>query len=60
MLNLKVCGIEIKNNNNKNIVTGSIYRHPHNNFSEFSQYLEKCLSKLSKENKEMYMWRFQF
>ena len=27
--------IEIKNKNSKNIVCGNIYRHPHNNFSEF-------------------------
>ena len=47
--------IEIKNKNSKNIVTGSIYRHPHNNSTDFFQYLEKCLSKLSKENKEVYI-----
>ena len=47
--------VEIKNKNCKNIVTGSIYRHPHNNSTEFFQYLEKCLSKLSKENKEVYI-----
>ena len=34
--------IEIKNNRSKNIVIASIYRHPHNNFNEFFQYLENC------------------
>ena len=35
----------------KNIVIGSLYRHPHNNFNEFFQYLKGCLGKLAKENK---------
>ena len=47
--------IEIKNKNNKNIVCGSIYRHPHNNFEDFFNYLEKCLCNLTNENKENYM-----
>ena len=47
--------IEIKNKSSKNIVIGSLYRHPHNNFNDFFQYLEKCLGKLVKENKEMYI-----
>ena len=46
---------EIKNSKSKNIVCGSIYRHPHYNFKEFFIYLEKCLSKLVKENKELYL-----
>ena len=33
----------------------SIYRHPHNNFNEFFQYLENCLSQVVKENKELYI-----
>ena len=32
-----------------------IYRHPHNNFNEFFQYLENCLIKVVKENKELYI-----
>ena len=36
--------IEIQNNRSKNIVIASIYRYPHNNFNEFFQYLENCLS----------------
>ena len=42
--------IEIKNKNSKNIICGSLYRHPHNNFEEFFNYLEKCLCTLAKEN----------
>ena len=30
-------------------------RHPHNNCLEFLQYLEKCLTTLAKENKEVYI-----
>ena len=47
--------IEIKNNRSKNIVIASIYRHPHNNFNEFFQYLENCVIKVVKENKELYI-----
>ena len=47
--------VEIKNSKSKNIVTGSIYRHPHYNFEEFFKYLESCLVKLAKENKEVYL-----
>ena len=49
--------IEIKNKYSKNIVCGSIYRHPHYNCDDFFQYLETCLTSLTKENKEIYMWR---
>ena len=42
--------IEIKNNRSTNIVIASIYRHPHNNFYEFFQYLENCLTLV-------YLWR---
>ena len=47
--------IEIKNKRSKNIVIGCIYRHPHDNFEEFFQYLDKCLSKVATENKELYL-----
>ena len=47
--------IEIQNKRSKNIVIASTYRHPHNNFNEFFQYLEKCLSQVVKENKELYI-----
>ena len=47
--------VEIKNKHSKNIICGCIYRHPHNNFKECFQYLEMCLSKLNKENKEIFL-----
>ena len=46
--------VEIKNKKSKNILVGCIYRHPHNNFKECFQYLDETLSKLVKENKEVY------
>ena len=50
--------IEIKNKKSKNIICGSIYRHPNDNimaYDKFLGYLELCLSKLSNENKEVYL-----
>ena len=50
--------IEIKNKNGKNLICGAVYRHPHNhltNYSEFSEYLEKILYKMMKENKEIFV-----
>ena len=47
--------VEIKNKKSKNILVGCIYRHPHNNFKEFFQYLDETISKLVKENKELYL-----
>ena len=47
--------MEIKNKKSKNILVGCIYRNPHNNFKEFFQYLDVILSKLVKENKELYL-----
>ena len=47
--------VEIKNKFSKNIVTGCIYRHPRYNLKEFMCYLENCLMKLTKENKEIYL-----
>ena len=50
--------IELKNKNSKNVICGSIYRHPHDNndiFDEFLTYLELTLVKLSKENKVIYL-----
>ena len=46
---------EIKNNKSKNIICGCIYRHPRYNLKEFINYLEKCLNKLAKEKKEVYL-----
>ena len=47
--------IEIKNKKSKNIVIGCLYIHPHNNHVEFFQYLDGCMDKLAKENKELYL-----
>ena len=44
--------------NSKNVICGSIYRHPNDNslsYDNFLIYLESCLSKLSNENKEVYL-----
>ena len=47
--------IEINNKGSKSIVCGCLYRHPSNNSKEFLSYLEKCLSQLTKKNKEVYI-----
>ena len=49
--------VEIKNVKSKNIICGSMYRHPWNNvnnFDNFYIYLENIFNKLTKENKELY------
>ena len=48
--------IEIKNEKSKNIIIGSIYRHPrinNDNFNNFLKYVEFSLNNLTKENKEI-------
>ena len=50
--------IEIQNKSSKNVICGSIYRHPDEtilNYNKFLDYLEKCLITLSNENKEIYI-----
>ena len=48
--------VEIKNKRSKNIICGNIYRHPHDMyFQDFLEYLEETLSKISSENKEIYI-----
>ena len=50
--------IEIKNKKSKNIICGSIFRHPHDNiqnFNNFLDYMENTLNKISNENKEIYI-----
>ena len=40
----------------KNIGIGCIYRHPRtNNMDDFNHYMKKTLSKINKENKEVYL-----
>ena len=48
--------IEVKNKHKKNIICSCIYRHPNYEISEFINYMESTLKKLSDENKEVYMW----
>ena len=50
--------IEVKNKNCKNVIVGSIYRHPHDNleiYNSFLDYIESILNKLYKENKDIYL-----
>ena len=48
--------IEINNPRSKNRIIGCLYRHPHyNNIENFSEYVSECVTKLSKENKEVYI-----
>ena len=50
--------IEIKNKKSKNIICGSIYRHPHDNlqkFDNFLEYMEMTLNKISNEQKDTYI-----
>ena len=64
-LDLKICHdlyestwIEIKNKHSKNIICGSIYRHPNHNtlsYDKFLEYMDMCLSKITNENKEVYI-----
>ena len=47
--------VEIKNKSDKNIICGCIYRHPRKNSDSFFDYMDATLSKLTKENKEIYI-----
>ena len=47
--------VEIKNDSDKNIVCGCVYRHPRRNPETFLQYLDLTLSKISNEDKEIYI-----
>ena len=50
--------VEIKNKNHKNVICGVVYRHPHDNmdiFNGFLDYMESLLSKISTENKDIYV-----
>ena len=55
MLNIRQSGLKLRMRE-KNILIGCIYRHPHmNNMDDFNHYMEKTLSKINKENKEVYI-----
>ena len=50
--------IEICNKNSKNVIFGSIYRHPHDNidtYNSFIEYMEPLIINLIKEDKEIYI-----
>ena len=48
--------VELNNAGRKNTIIGCLYRHPHyNNIGKFTDYLNNCLAKLGKENKEVYI-----
>ena len=47
--------LEIGNNKSKNIVCGRLYRHPNTDIDDFTTYVSKCLTKISKEKKECYL-----
>ena len=47
--------IEINVKKSKNIVCGCIYRHPYSDITTFDNYVSKCLTKISKENKNCYL-----
>ena len=54
MIILKVSGLKLRIIIKNKIVCGCIYRHPNHNTSEFINYLENILKKLSSENKDMW------
>ena len=47
--------VEIDNEKSKNIICGCFYRHPNTDIDDFTKYISKCLTKITKENKECYI-----
>ena len=47
--------VEINVDKAKNIICGCIYRHPNSDIQVLENYINKCLTKISKENKECYL-----
>ena len=47
--------IEIENTKSKNIVCGCFYRHPSSDINEFTTYISKSLTKITREKKECYL-----
>ena len=55
-MNTSTVWTEIKNKKSKNIIIGCVYRHPHrNNLDDFIIHINHILSKLNKEDKEIYI-----
>ena len=47
--------IELNCDKSKNIVCGCVYRHPKTDIDELTNYISKCISKISKEKKESFI-----
>ena len=47
--------VEIEIEKSKNIICGCMYRHPNSGIEEFTTYISKCLTKITKEKKECYL-----
>ena len=48
--------VEIRNKKSKNAIIGCTYRHPHSqNIYDYSNYIQKCMTKLNKEKKDVYL-----
>ena len=50
--NYEAVWIEIEMEKAKNIVSGCVHRHPSSDINEFANYISKCLTTISKENRE--------
>ena len=53
--NFEAMWVEIINDKTKNIICGCFYRHPNTDIDYFTNYVSKCLTKISKEKKECYL-----
>ena len=51
----EVIWVEINVEKAKNIICGCVYRHPNSDIQVLENYINKCLTKISKENKECYL-----
>ena len=47
--------VEISNKRSKNVICGSIYRHPCNDTSDFLSYMEYILKILASEDKDVFL-----
>ena len=47
--------IEIEIEKAKNIISGCVYRHPSSDENKFTNYISKCLTTISIENKKCYV-----
>ena len=47
--------VEISNKNSKNMICGSLYRHPNYDMTDFMMYMESTLKTIASEDKEIYI-----